>query len=152
MVPRMAALLKPSEGVELGIVGSFDRQVYRTGFPSEQQTLDAQYIRETSRRAGLAANLKFGPSDLWLSSTVGVDFLNDYEILNGQRERIENHPNLAAGPAPFVRLVLGWRPPRRTPVSQPPPEAAPSKPSGLALSLVAPAARVALTETAPPRL
>jgi hypothetical protein len=118
MVPRMAALLKPSDGVELGLVGSFDRYVYRTGLPSEAQSLGARYIRETSLRAGVAANVKLGASDLWLSSTVGLDFLNDYELLDGDRERVSNHPDVATGPTPFVRLVLGWRPPRRAPPTQ----------------------------------
>lgn len=130
MLPRVAALVKPSEYLELGVVGSFDRQVYRTGFPSEQQTLGAQYIRETSLRAGLAANVKLGASDLWLSSTIGLDFLNDFEMLDGDRERVANHPDVSTGPTPFVRLVLGWRPPRPAP-SKPPAPPAPTKPTGV---------------------
>ena len=151
MVPRVAALLKPSVGLELGVVGSFDRQVYRTGFAAAQQALGAQYLRETSLRAGLAVNAKLGPSDLWLSSTVGIDFLNDYELLDGERERIAHQPDVATRPTPFIRLVLGWRPPRPTPPSKPPVEALPSKPSGLAPSPAAQSTQVARAENAAPR-
>jgi hypothetical protein len=119
-VPRVALLLKPTEGLELGVTAAFDRQVYRTGLPPEYQSLGAEYVRETALRAGLAANVKLGQSDVWLSSTVGLDFLNDYELLDGQREPVENHPNDSTRPTPFIRMLLSWRPPRRAPTNQPP--------------------------------
>ena len=118
-VPRVALLIKPTDGLELGVTGAFDRQVYRTGLPSEYQNLGAQYVRETALRAGIAANVQLGGSDLWLNSSIGLDFLNDYELLDGDRDRVANHPNDSTRPTPFVRLMLSWRPPRRAPQSKP---------------------------------
>lgn len=125
-VPRLALLAKPTSGLELGITADYDRQVYRTWFASQQFAPGAEYVRETSLRAGITANVALGRDDVWLSSTVGIDFLNDYELLDGGRDRVADHPNTATGATPFVRLVLSWRPPRPAPPNAPtPPRPAP---------------------------
>lgn len=107
-LPRLTLLRKLGDTVELGIVGALDVQVLRTRFAPEVQALDAHYLRELQVRAGPTVNVHLG-SDLWLSSTVGLSLINDFALLDRQRDNL-NIPGLKMGPTPYARVMLGWRP------------------------------------------
>lgn len=116
-LPRSALLLKPAAGVELGVVAAFERESFRTRFDDQLTRSDAVYLKETTLRVGPAVNVDLGAS-LWLSSSVGVDLMNDFALLDADRNQLGVATSTA--PAPYVRLVLGWRPERRAPPPPPP--------------------------------
>ncbi|MBZ4371259.1 DUF6268 family outer membrane beta-barrel protein [Corallococcus sp. AS-1-6] len=107
-LPRLTLLRKLGDTVELGLVGALDMQVLRTRFAPELQALNATYLRETQVRVGPTVNVHLG-RDLWLSSSVGVSLINDYALLDRERDSL-NVRGLDMGPAPYGRVVLGWRP------------------------------------------
>ncbi|RKG65305.1 hypothetical protein D7W79_38045 [Corallococcus exercitus] len=109
-LPRLTLLRKLGDTVELGFVGALDMQVLRTRFEPELQAMGASYLRETQVRVGPTVNVHLG-RDLWLSSSVGLSLINDYALLDRQRDSLEV-PGLDMGPAPYGRVVLGWRPGR----------------------------------------
>ncbi|MGE6758840.1 DUF6268 family outer membrane beta-barrel protein [Corallococcus interemptor] len=109
-LPRLTLLRKLGDTVELGLVGALDLQVLRTRFDPELQALNASYLRETQVRVGPTVNVHLG-RDLWLSSSVGLSLINDYALLDRERESL-NVRGLDMGPAPYGRVVLGWRPGR----------------------------------------
>ena len=109
-LPRLTLLRKLGDTVELGLVGALDMQVLRTRFDPELQALNASYLRETQIRVGPTVNVHLG-RDLWLSSSVGLSLINDYALLDRERESL-NVRGLDMGPAPYGRVVLGWRPGR----------------------------------------
>ncbi|RUO91563.1 hypothetical protein D7Y11_19255 [Corallococcus sp. AB018] len=109
-LPRLTLLRKLGDTVELGLVGALDMQVLRTRFDPELRALNASYLRETQVRVGPTVNVHLG-RDLWLSSSVGLSLINDYALLDRQRESL-NVRGLDMGPAPYARVVLGWRPGR----------------------------------------
>ncbi|WP_208647401.1 DUF6268 family outer membrane beta-barrel protein [Corallococcus interemptor] len=109
-LPRLTLLRKLGDTVELGLVGALDLQVLRTRFDPELQALNASYLRETQVRVGPTVNVHLG-RDLWLSSSVGLSLINDYALLDRERESL-NVRGLDMGPALYGRVVLGWRPGR----------------------------------------
>lgn len=109
-LPRLTLLRKLGDTVELGLVGALDMQVLRTRFHPELQALNASYLRETQIRVGPTVNVHLG-RDLWLSSSVGLSLINDYALLDRQRDSL-NVRGLDMGPAPYGRVILGWRPGR----------------------------------------
>lgn len=112
-LPRLAMLYKVGTGLELGITGMFDQQVFRSRIPYDGQGPMPQYIRETALRFGPTVNARLGNANLWLSSSIGLDLLNDYALLDKDRDRVEMGMLQSTGPAPYLRVSLGWRPPRR---------------------------------------
>ncbi|WP_220137872.1 hypothetical protein [Myxococcus llanfairpwllgwyngyllgogerychwyrndrobwllllantysiliogogogochensis] len=129
-LPRLAMLYKVGDGLELGITGMFDQQVFRSRIPYDEQGPRPHYIRETALRFGPTVNARLGNGNLWVSSSIGLDFLNDYALLDKDRDRVELGLLQSTGPAPYLRVSLGWRPPRRPreairPVGGPPERAAP---------------------------
>ncbi|WP_426732816.1 DUF6268 family outer membrane beta-barrel protein [Myxococcus faecalis] len=130
-LPRLTAMLKVGDGLELGLSAMFDQQVFRTRLPEGSQDLAARYVRETALRAGPTVNTRLGGSSLWLSTSLGLDFLNDYALLDRNRDRVELGMLQSTGPAPYLRVSLGWRPPKRA--------AATSRPAANSLSAVPPA-------------
>ncbi|MCP3098045.1 hypothetical protein LZ198_04040 [Myxococcus sp. K15C18031901] len=115
-LPRTSFLLKVGDGLELGLSGMFDQQMFRTPLPDEGRTTGARYVRETALRVGPMVNTRLGGGNLWLSSSLGLDLLNDYALLDKNRDRIDLDNLSDTKPAPYLRVSLGWRPPRR-PVS-----------------------------------
>ncbi|RKH64204.1 DUF6268 family outer membrane beta-barrel protein [Corallococcus aberystwythensis] len=109
-LPRLTLLRKLGDTVELGLVGALDMQVLRTRFEPELQAMGASYLRETQVRVGPTVNVHLG-RDLWLSSSVGLSLINDYALLDRQRDSLKV-PGLDMGPAPYGRVILGWRPAR----------------------------------------
>ncbi|GMU05951.1 DUF6268 family outer membrane beta-barrel protein [Corallococcus caeni] len=109
-LPRLTLLRKLGDTVELGLVGALDMQVLRTRFEPELRAVGASYLRETQVRVGPTVNVHLG-RDLWLSSSVGLSLINDYALLDRQRDSLDI-PGLDMGPAPYGRVVLGWRPGR----------------------------------------
>lgn len=109
-LPRLTLLRRLGDSVELGLVGALDMQVLRTRFDPELQAMNASYLRETQVRVGPTVNVHLG-RDLWLSSSVGLSLINDYALLDRERESLEVR-GLDMGPAPYGRVVLGWRPGR----------------------------------------
>ncbi|MFB1479050.1 DUF6268 family outer membrane beta-barrel protein [Corallococcus sp. RDP092CA] len=107
-LPRLTLLRKLGDTVELGLVGALDMQVLRTRFEPELQAIGASYLRETQVRVGPTVNVHLG-RDLWLSSSVGLSLINDYALLDRERDSLKV-PGLDMGPAPYGRVVLGWRP------------------------------------------
>ncbi|WP_223646306.1 DUF6268 family outer membrane beta-barrel protein [Corallococcus sp. EGB] len=107
-LPRLTLLRRLGDSVELGLVGALDMQVLRTRFEPELQAMGASYLRETQVRVGPTVNVHLG-RDLWLSSSVGLSLINDYALLDRERNSLEV-PGLDMGPAPYGRVVLGWRP------------------------------------------
>jgi hypothetical protein len=112
-VPRLALMRKFGEGVELGVTGIFEQQVFHTRFPSAAQPLGAQYVRETALRFGPAANFRLGGGSLWLNASAGLDFLNDYAFLDKNRDPLENLRLGSTRADPYARVALSWRPVRR---------------------------------------
>ncbi|MBN8231977.1 hypothetical protein JYK02_31125 [Corallococcus macrosporus] len=109
-LPRLTLLRKLGDTVELGLVGALDMQVLRTRFEPELRAAGASYLRETQVRVGPTVNVHLG-RDLWLSSSVGLSLINDYALLDRERDSLKV-PGLDMGPAPYGRVVLGWRPGR----------------------------------------
>ncbi|WP_375759178.1 DUF6268 family outer membrane beta-barrel protein [Corallococcus exercitus] len=109
-LPRLTLLRKLGDTVELGLVGALDMQVLRTRFEPQMQAAGASYLRETQVRVGPTVNVHLG-RDLWLSSSVGLSLINDYALLDRERESLKV-PGLDMGPTPYGRVVLGWRPGR----------------------------------------
>ncbi len=109
-LPRSALLFKPLQGVEVGVIAAFERETFRTRFDDYVLRPDAVYLRETALRVGPALNVHMG-ANLWLSSSVGMDLMNDFTLLDANRDSLG--VNAATQPAPYVRLLLGWRPERR---------------------------------------
>ncbi|WP_426753930.1 hypothetical protein [Myxococcus sp. Y35] len=116
-LPRLTAMLKVGEGLELGLSGMFDQQVFRPRLPEGGQQLNARYVRETALRVGPTVNARLGGGSLWLSTSLGFDFLNDYTLLDRNRDRLELGSHQSTGPAPYLRVSLGWRPPKRAAAS-----------------------------------
>ncbi|MCP3065590.1 hypothetical protein LXT21_43175 [Myxococcus sp. K38C18041901] len=112
-VPRATLLMKWGSRLELGFTGAFERQIFRIDLPGDLEQLGAHYAQETSLRFGPTMNVRLGSGPLWLSSSVGLDFMNDYALLDRDRERIA--PDIAAPtkPAPYLRFQVSWRPPHR---------------------------------------
>jgi hypothetical protein len=111
-LPRCAFLVKPTSGLELGLMAAFERQAYRTRLPGVAATERAEYVEQTSLRVGPAVNVDLG-ANLWLSSSFGLDVLNDIALLDADRESLAL--SASTEPAPFFRLLVGWRPPRPAP-------------------------------------
>ncbi|NOK20973.1 hypothetical protein HMI50_28520 [Corallococcus carmarthensis] len=109
-LPRLTLLRKLGDAVEVGLVGALDIQVLHTRFEPEMQALGASYLRETQVRAGPTVNVHLG-RDLWLSTSVGLSLINDYALLDRQRDSMDI-PGLSMGPTPYGRVMLGWRPGR----------------------------------------
>lgn len=107
-LPRLTLLRRLGDSVELGFVGALDMQVLRTRFEPEMQAMGASYLRETQVRVGPTVNVHLG-RDLWLSSSVGLSLINDFALLDRERNSLEVR-GLDMGPAPYGRVVLGWRP------------------------------------------
>ncbi|RKH28804.1 hypothetical protein D7Y13_17100 [Corallococcus praedator] len=107
-LPKLTVLHKLGDTVELGLVGGFEQQVLHTRFEPEALGLGASYVRETTVRVAPTVNVHLG-QDLWLSSAVGLSLINDLALLDRQRDSL-NIPGLGAGPTPYARVVLGWRP------------------------------------------
>ncbi|WP_199728866.1 hypothetical protein [Corallococcus sp. CA053C] len=107
-LPKLTLLRKLGETVEVGFVGGFEQQVLHTRFESGVKELGAHYVRESVVRAAPTVNVHLG-RDLWLSSAVGLTLINDFALLDRQRDNL-NIPGLGAGPTPYARVVLGWRP------------------------------------------
>ncbi|CAM4188473.1 hypothetical protein G4177_13850 [Corallococcus sp. ZKHCc1 1396] len=108
-LPRSTLLHKLGDTVELGLVAGFEQQVLRTRFEPEARIPGAFYLRETLIRVAPTVNVHLG-QDVWLSTAVGLTLINDFALLDRQRDNL-NLPGLGAGPAPYARVVLGWRPP-----------------------------------------
>ncbi|MCE9669731.1 hypothetical protein LY474_18195 [Myxococcus stipitatus] len=119
-LPRTSFLLKVGDGLELGLSGMFDQQLFRTRLPDENQTTGARYVRETALRFGPTVNTRLGGGSLWLSSSIGLDLLNDYALLDANRDRVDLGNDAGTKPAPYLRVSLGWRPPRRPASTQKP--------------------------------
>jgi hypothetical protein len=98
---------------------AFERQAYRTRLPSVAAAARAEYIEQTSLRVGPAVNVELG-ANLWLSSNFGLDLLNDVALLDADRESLKL--SASTEPAPFFRLLVGWRPPRPAPAKPKPQE------------------------------
>lgn len=128
-LPRLAMLLKVGDGLELGLTGAFDQQVFRTRMPQAPQGPKAHYVRETQFRIGPTLNTRLGGGNLWLSSSIGLDVLNDYALLDRNRERVDSEMLRSTRPAPYLRVSLGWRPPQRPTAASRPLGASPEAPS-----------------------
>ncbi|WP_224244727.1 hypothetical protein [Hyalangium gracile] len=116
-VPRLTLLRQFGDGLELGLVGVFDQQVFHARLPEETWAQGAYYVRATSLRFAPTLNVRLGSGGLWLSSSVGLDFLNDHALLDRHRDRLELG-RIPTRPAPYARMSLSWRPPRRPAASQ----------------------------------
>jgi hypothetical protein len=109
-LPRSAFFVAVRDGLELGITGSFDRQAFRTDVP--ESTGEGRYLRETALRVGPAVNASLGAGNLWVSAAVGVDVMNDFAVLDQDRDEVPLAMEPSTRPAPYARLLLTWRPPR----------------------------------------
>lgn len=110
-LPRLVLLRKFGNDVELGLTGVFDQQVFHARLPEDGQALGARYVRETSLHFGPTANFRLGGGTLWLSTSLGLDLLNDLALLDKDRDRLELGLD-STRPAPFFRVAMNWRPPR----------------------------------------
>ncbi|RKH07695.1 hypothetical protein [Corallococcus carmarthensis] len=108
--PRASMLMKVGNGFEWGFTGAFDLQVFRIQPPGNSPLEGAFFARETSLRFGPTMNVRMGTDNLWLSSSVGVDFMNDYALLDEDRKRISSTFSPSTKPAPYLRMMLSWRP------------------------------------------
>jgi hypothetical protein len=113
-LPRLTLLRKFGDGLELGLTGAFDQQVFHARLPGDGQALGAHFVQETSMHVGPTANVRLGGGSVWLSTSVGLDLLNDFALLDGDRERLSLGGSSTRA-APFVRVAVNWRPPRRMP-------------------------------------
>jgi hypothetical protein len=112
-VPRIALLAAVRDGLELGLTGAFDRQAFRTDLSGMVQAPEARYVRQTALTFGPTVNASLGAADLWLSASVGLDVLNDFAVLDEDRDVVELAMEPSTKPAPYARVLLTWRPPRR---------------------------------------
>ncbi|QSQ26351.1 hypothetical protein JY651_16060 [Pyxidicoccus parkwayensis] len=110
-LPRLTLLRKFGDGLELGVAGMFDQQVFHARMPDDGQALGAHFVRETSLHFGPTANVRLGGGTVWLSTSVGLDVLNDFALLDRDRKALELGAS-STRPAPFLRVALNWRPPR----------------------------------------
>ncbi|MDC0707884.1 hypothetical protein POL68_05325 [Stigmatella sp. ncwal1] len=112
-IPRVAMLLKVREGIELGLTGEFGQQVFRTRVGSHgQMGPTSYYARQTMLRVGPTVNTRLSNS-LWMSTSLGLDLMNDYALLDMDRNKVEVGMFNSTKPAPYLSVSLGWRPPRR---------------------------------------
>ncbi|RKH13981.1 hypothetical protein D7V97_04365 [Corallococcus sp. CA053C] len=111
--PRGSVLMKVGSGLEWGFTGAFDLQVFRVQPPASSPLQAPLFAREMALRFGPTMNVRLGTGDLWLSSSVGVDFLNDYALLDEDRKRISSSFSPSTKPAPYLRIMMSWRPPHR---------------------------------------
>lgn len=112
-LPRTSAFAVLGGWLELGATASFDRQAFRTDVP--EQSGAGRYVRETALRVGPTVNARLGAGNLWASASVGVDVMNDFAVLDGDRDEVALAMEASTRPAPYARLLLSWRPPRRAP-------------------------------------
>ena len=112
-VPRLALLAIVRDGLEAGLTGAFDRQAFRTDLSGMVQSPDARYVRQTALTLGPTVNTSLGAANLWLSASVGFDLLNDFAVLDEQRDPVALTMEPSTRPAPYARVLLTWRPPRR---------------------------------------
>ncbi|WP_163868794.1 hypothetical protein [Myxococcus eversor] len=112
--PRATLLMKVGSGLELGFTGGFERQVFRVDLPASSSAPGVRYLSQTELRLGPTVNLRMGSSDLWLSTSAGLDFLDDYALLDENRERIFSDLPGSTKPAPYLRILMSWRPPHRS--------------------------------------
>jgi hypothetical protein len=112
-LPRSGAFAVVGGWLELGATASFDRQAFRTDVP--EQSGQGRYLRETALRVGPTVNASLGAGNLWVSASVGVDVMNDFAVLDRDREEVALAMAPSTRPAPYARLLLTWRPPRRAP-------------------------------------
>ena len=112
-LPRTSVLAAVGGWLELGVTASFDRQAFRTAVP--EQSGEGRYLRETALRVGPMVNASLGAGNLWVSASVGVDVMNDFAVLDRDRDEVDLAMEPSTRPAPFARLLLTWRPPRRAP-------------------------------------
>lgn len=108
-LPRLTLLRKLGDTVELGVVGGFEQQALRARFDPVAPNLGAHYLRETLVRVAPTVNVHLG-RDVWLSSAVGLTLVNNLALLDRQRDNLDIQ-GLGAGPVPYARVLLGWRPP-----------------------------------------
>ncbi|MBU8896403.1 hypothetical protein KRR26_12345 [Corallococcus sp. M34] len=113
-VPRLTLMRTLGDGLELGLTGAFEQSVSHVQL-EQAAGFGAVYVRETSLRFAPTANVRLG-GNVWLGTSVGLDFLNDFALLDRDRKRLDLGA-LHTGPAPYVRLLLSWRPPRRMPAT-----------------------------------
>jgi hypothetical protein len=112
-LPRTGFFAAVRDGLEVGVTGSFDRQAFRTDVP--ESTGQGRYVRETALRVGPAVNASLGAGNLWVSAAVGVDVMNDFAVLDEDRDEVALAMEPSTRPAPYARLLLTWRPPRPAP-------------------------------------
>jgi hypothetical protein len=110
-LPRTAFFVAVRDGLEVGVAGSFDRQAFRTDVP--ESTGQGRYLRETALRVGPAVNASLGAGNLWVSAAVGIDVMNDFAVLDEDRDEVPLAMEPSTKPAPYARMLLTWRPPRR---------------------------------------
>ena len=113
-IPRLFLLRRFGEGLELGLNATFDQQIFRARLPADGQALGAHFVRETSLHVGPTANIRLGGGSVWLSTSAGLDLLNDFALLDRERETLQLGAS-STRPTPFVRVAVNWRPPRRMP-------------------------------------
>jgi hypothetical protein len=113
-LPRLAMLLKVGGWMELGLTGEYGQQVFRLpGSEAGAGNARDYYARQTMLRVGPTANLRVS-SSLWVSTSLGVDLMNDYALLDRDRKRLPMDLFNVTKPAPYLSVSLGWRPlPRR---------------------------------------
>ncbi|MCE9670480.1 hypothetical protein LY474_22000 [Myxococcus stipitatus] len=60
--------------------------------------------------------MRLGSGSLWSSASGGLDLINDYAPLDGNRERIDSDLPGSTKPAPYLRALAAnrWRCPTRT--------------------------------------
>lgn len=110
-VPKLTLMRKIGKGLELGITGVFDQQIFQARLPNADPTQEAHYVRDTSLRVAPTANVQLGNGNFWLSTSVGVDLLNDNALLDSHRKPLDLG-DIPTRPAPYVRMSVSWRPPR----------------------------------------
>jgi hypothetical protein len=109
-LPRTSVFMTVLDGLEVGATASFDRQAFRTDVPGS--TGDGRYVRETALRVGPAVNASLGAGNLWVSAAVGLDVMNDFAVLDADRDEVPLAMEPSTRPAPYARVLLTWRPPR----------------------------------------
>ncbi|SES96163.1 DUF6268 family outer membrane beta-barrel protein [Stigmatella erecta] len=127
-LPRLAMLLKVGGRMELGLTGEYGQQVFRTPFSAAgDRSPTDYYARQTMLRVGPTVNTRVS-SSLWLSTSLGVDLMNDYALLDKDRKRMTMELFNSTKPAPYLSVSLGWRPQPRPSADLRPAEA-PSSPA-----------------------
>lgn len=109
-MPRIAMFLKVGGWMELGLTGEYGQQVFRTPtWEGGDRSPTDYYARQTMLRVGPTVNTRVS-SSLWLSTSLGVDLLNDYALLDRDRKRMPMDWFSSTKPAPYLSVSLGWRP------------------------------------------